>query len=416
MRALEPAPVHVSAAYFATCARAVEPLLARELSGLGARDVVAGRGGVSFGGPLEAAYRACLWSRLAGRVLMPLGSFPCRTEADLYEGVRRIPWLDHLSERGTLAVEFTGGNERIVHTHFGALKTKDAIVDHIRDRTGRRPNVSVQRPDVQVNVHLAGDHATVAIDLSGESLHRRGYRRAGGAAPLKENLAAAILVLADWPRLAAEATPFLDPMCGSGTLPIEAALIAAGIAPGLLSGYFGFLGWKGHDARLWQRLREEALARCKEKRRLPAIRGYDRDARAVRTAIESVERAGLRGVVHVEKRPFAHCQPLPSSRSEPPAGVMVVNPPYGERIGEQAELRELYPLIGDVLRRRFPGWTGYVFTGNPDLAATIDLRPRRRHVLFNGPIECRLLELPISQQAVQADSRPPWRNTAARGR
>jgi len=394
--------------YFATCPRAVEPLLAAELESLGASDVVARRAGVSFAGPLEIAYRACLWSRLASRILVPLASFSCRSENDLYEGVRRIPWLDHLSERGTLAVEFTGVNARITHTHFGALKTKDAIVDSIRERAGQRPDVSVRRPDVQVNVHLADDRATVAIDLSGESLHRRGYRQSGGGAPLKENLAAAILALTDWARLAASGAPFVDPMCGSGTLPIEAALIAADVAPGLLRNYFGFLGWRGHEARTWQRLLDEAVERRAARRRLPAIHGYDHDASAVRTAIGNVERAGLRGAVHVEKRAFSDSQPLASSRAEPPLGLLVVNPPYGERLGEQAELRELYPLIGDVLRRRFTGWTGCVFTGNPELAATIGLRPRRRHVLFNGAIECRLLEFPISLQAVQGEG-PGWR-------
>jgi 23S rRNA (guanine2445-N2)-methyltransferase / 23S rRNA (guanine2069-N7)-methyltransferase len=263
---------------------------------------------------------------------------------------------------------------------------------------------------VRVNVYLHDDVATVSIDLSGDSLHRRAYRERGGAAPLKENLAAAILLLADWPRLAAEGAPFLDPMCGSGTLPIEAAMMAAHIAPGRARPYFGFLGWRGHDAGLWARLRAEAAEReIRDAKRLPPVHGYDAAAAAVRAALANVERAGLRGRVHVEKRELMRCEPVVVRGRSPRAGILVVNPPYGERLGEVEALGELYATLGDLLRRKFAGWTGYVLSGNPALSKRIGLRTTRRHVLYNGAIECRLLVYPISSEPVRTTHGPGWR-------
>jgi 23S rRNA (guanine2445-N2)-methyltransferase / 23S rRNA (guanine2069-N7)-methyltransferase len=431
-------PAH---AFFATTAKGMEALLADELRALGAADVVPQRAGVGFGGTLEMGYRACLWSRVASRVLLPLVSFPAETPAALYAGVRTIRWSEHVSPRTTIAVDCAVSHSRITHSHFAALKTKDAIVDQLREHMGARPSVAVERPDVRINVYLHEDRATVSIDLSGESLHRRSYRQAGGVAPLKENLAAAVLLLADWPRLARQRVPLLDPMCGSGTLCIEAALIAADIAPGHARSYFGFLGWRGHDAAVWTQLMDESDAReIRDPKRLPLIRGYDADAAAVRNALANVARAGLRGRVHIERRGLAECEPIvirggPSlldlehrsdptgsgraegSLTQPPPtaglrGLVVTNPPYGERLGDRAALAELYPQLGDTLRRRFPGWTAYVLTGNPSLGRSIGLRPSRRHILYNGAIECRLLVLPISSTPVQSTG-PGWRRPAA---
>ncbi len=392
--------------YFATTAKGLEELLAAELADLGAARVEIGRAGVSFAGPLEVAYRTCLWSRVANRVLLPIAEFRAHTPDALYTGVHSVDWRDHLDPRGTVAVDCSLSQSTLTHSHFAALKTKDAIVDQFRDRSGARPSVDTMHPDVRVNVYIHQDRATLSLDLSGDSLHRRAYRERGHAAPLKETLAAAVLLLADWPRLARERAPFIDPMCGSGTIAIEAAMIATDVAPGRARPYFGFLGWRGHEKEVWSRLLTEADERVvRDAKRLPLIRGFDADFRAVRDALANVERAGLRTRVHIEKRALADCAPP----AIPAKGIVVTNPPYGERLGDLATLEPLYAEIGDVLRRRFPGWTGYVLAGNPELAKRIGLRPKRRIVLYNGAIECRLLSFPISETAVREGSTPHWR-------
>ncbi|MFN8626775.1 MAG: THUMP domain-containing protein [Candidatus Binatia bacterium] len=400
--------------FFATTAKGMEDLLAAELHELGGRAVEVQRAGVAFAGDLEAAYRACLWSRIANRVLLPLATFRAASPHALYDGVRTIHWAEHLDPRRTLAVDCVTVQSKLAHSHYAALKTKDAIVDQLRAQTGTRPSVDVARPDVRVNVYLHADRAVVSLDLSGESLHRRAYRQRGTAAPLKENLAAAILVLADWPRQAAAGAPLIDPMCGSGTLPLEAALMAAHIAPGRKRGYFGFLGWRGHQAGTWARLRHEAEEQeIRDAKRLPPIHGYDASPAAVRTALMNVEQAGLRGRVHIEKRPLEACEPIAVRGRTAPPGILVVNPPYGERVGDRERLGDLYAALGDTLRRRFPGWTGYVLTGNPALSKRIGLRAARRHILYNGTIECRLLVFPISAEPVRGDRGPGWRHAPA---
>lgn len=387
----------------------MEPLLVSELSSLGVTGIQEERAGAFFLGTLETAYRVCLWSRIANRVLLPLKTFSASTPEKLYGGVKSIRWSDHLSSKNTLAVDYSFSQTRttseesrpkrsvlnsgISHTHFGALKTKDAIVDQLRSVQGARPSIDPIRPDVRVNVYVLNDQVTVSLDLSGESLHKRGYREQSQAAPLKENLAAAILISADWPKLSQEAGPkasLLDPMCGSGTLPIEAAWIAARVAPGLMRKHFGFLGWAGHDSRIWKLLVEEAeQTHIRDRKKLPNIVGYDQDFRAVRVALANLERAGLRGVVHIEKRELTFAEKI-SDR-----GIFVVNPPYGERLGEVEELKGLYKRIGDSMKQKFKGWDGYVFTGRSELAKSIGLRAARRHVLFNGAIECRLLKFEL---------------------
>ncbi len=394
--------------FFATTAKGLEGLLAGELRELGAEGVALARAGVSFAGALEVAYRACLWSRVANRVLLPLTSFRAETADALYAGVRSVSWADHVSPRGTLAVDCATSQSRLLHSHYAALKTKDAIVDQMRERTGVRPSVDVSRPDVRVNLYLNRDRAVISVDLSGESLHRRAYRVKGVPAPLKETLAAAILLLAEWPQLAHAGAPLIDPMCGSGTLPLEAALMAADVAPGLRRADFGFARWRGHQPDVWQRLRAEAMEReIREPRKLPVIRGADIHAGAVRNALANVERAGLRGRVHVEKCALADSTPPP--RRHGTGGLFVVNPPYGERQGAIEALVPLYAELGDVLRRRFTGWTGYVLAGAPQLAKHIGLRVARRFILYNGAIECRLLQLPISEIRVQDAEGPRWR-------
>lgn len=376
--------------FFATTAKGMEALLALELKKMGTQEISETRAGVYFRGDLAAGYRACLWSRIANRVLLPLKKIPAPDPEKLYGGVKSIRWSDHLDPKHTMAVDFSSSLSKITHTHFGALKVKDAIVDQIRSVQGSRPSVDPIRPDVRVNVYLHQDEATISIDLSGDSLHKRGYREEKVFAPMKENLAAAILMLTGWPEQCEKwgsETAFLDPMCGSGTLPIEAALMASNVAPGLSRNFFGFLNWKQHSASVWKRLLEEAKdLEIRDKKKFPKIVGYDQDFRAVRVALSNLERSGMHGKVHLEKRELSLADPLGER------GVIAMNPPYGERLGEVEELKPLYTQIGDTFKKRFKGWEGYVFTSSPELSKVIGLKASKRSVLYNGPIECRLLK------------------------
>ncbi|MDV3241120.1 MAG: THUMP domain-containing protein, partial [Methylocaldum sp.] len=334
--------------------------MADELRALGAVEVAETRAGVAFGGDLETAYKACLWSRLANRILLPLERFPAASPEALYEGIRRIEWSAHLDSQATFAVDFASSRSKITHTLFGAQKVKDGIVDYFREHHGVRPSVRLDRPDLRVNVYLDRDIATVSIDLSGESLHKRAYRQEGGRAPLKENLAAAILLRAGWPRIAESGGHFVDPMCGSGTLPIEAALMASDFAPGLLRPHFGLFGSKQHNSALWQNLVIEAERRCEAGlRKLPPIVGYDIDRQAVRIALANIEHAGLTGYVHVERKAMGDARPRHAF------GLVAVNPPYGERLGDEKTLVPLYIQLGETLKNHFVGWQATLLTGNP---------------------------------------------------
>ncbi len=394
---------HESIAFFATAPRDLVSLLRRELSGFGAEHLRAGHAGARFRGPLEVAYRACLWSRVASRILLPLKSFRAATQEQLYAGVRAIPWSEHLPAGGTLAVDFTSSRSTVRHTRFGAQKVKDAVVDQLRELTGSRPSVDRARPDVRINAHLDRDVATIAIDLSGDSLHRRGYRRQGGSAPLKENVAAAILLHARWPEMAEAGKPLLDPMCGSGTLLIEAALMAADVAPGLTRDYFGLHGWRGHDAPLWERLLAEARQRRVEGiARLPPIAGFDIDGRAVARAGDNLAAAGL------EEHIAIHRQAIKVLRSPWPGetGLLVCNPPYGERLGDRKDLGDLYTTIGEILRTGFAGWRVVFLVGAPALTPHLGLRSRDSQKLDNGPLACQLTHFEIPTESGANTTRP----------
>jgi 23S rRNA (guanine2445-N2)-methyltransferase / 23S rRNA (guanine2069-N7)-methyltransferase len=351
---------------------------------------------VHFRGELEVAYRACLWSRVATSVLLELRSFEAATPDELYAGVHEIDWRDHLGPTATLACEFTATQSPLTHGQYAMLRTKDAIVDCLRELRGARPSIDTERADVRVHAHAQRRTVTVSVNLAGDSLHMRGYRLRGGIAPLKENLAAGILIRAGWPEIARAGGAFLDPMCGSGTIVIEAALIAHDIAPGSLRQRFGFEGWSQHDAALWQRLKAEAEERRqRSERRLP-LRGADQDALAIRLAHENVARAGLEKKVHVERRDLERLE-----RIDEGPGLVCTNPPYGERLGDQRELEPLYRLLGTKLREQFVGWQAAVLTGNPPLARALGIRARRTHTVWNGPIECRLLRFEIEPGAFE---------------
>ncbi|MEX0450166.1 bifunctional 23S rRNA (guanine(2069)-N(7))-methyltransferase RlmK/23S rRNA (guanine(2445)-N(2))-methyltransferase RlmL [Spiribacter sp. 221] len=370
--------------FFATAPRGFEELLAAELRDLGLARARVQRGGVSFSESLAAAYRACLWSRLANRILLPIARFEAEDEQALYDGVQGIDWSAHLGVENTLAVDFTGVRARIAHGRFAQQRVKDAVVDQLRDASGARPSVDTDQPDVRVNVHMMEAAVTVAIDLSGESLHQRGYRRQGRSAPLKENLAAAMLLRGDWPTLAAQGGALIDPMCGSGTLLIEAAWMATDTAPGLLRTRFGFHHWRGHDDALWKPLIDEALERqARGTENPPTIRGYDQDEAAVAASRDHLRRVGLADCVPVECAGLSQLQ-RPADR---PRGLVITNPPYGQRLAEQHELVPLYLSLGQTLKSRFTGWRAMVLNGS---GCALGLKPERSWQVFNGPIECRL--------------------------
>ncbi len=374
--------------FFATTPKGLELLLVDELRALGITTAAEKLAGVEFTATLAQAYQACLWSRLANRIILKLTTFPAATPEALYAGVRRIDWSKHLDPNNTLAVNFVSAQSNITHTLFGAQTVKDAIVDQFREEYDARPNVERMQPDLSINLYLHRDLATVGIDLSGDSLHRRSYRLAGGEAPLKENLAAAVLIRAGWPKIAAAGGMLLDPMCGSGTLLIEGALMAANIAPGLLRDYFGFLNWKQHQPEVWEELLHDAQTRADQGiLTLPTIVGYDADPNAIRIAFENIERAGLLGHIHVEKRELAELMQKPNEKP----GLIAVNPPYGERLGEIEDLQPLYTLLGTKFKEQFAGWNAAVFTGNPDLGKVMGLRAKKFYSLFNGTLPCKLL-------------------------
>ncbi len=392
--------------FFATTPKGLELLLVDELRSFGAIEPAEKLAGVSFRGDMSIAYQACLWSRLANRILLHLAQAEAKTPEELYKGVQTIDWSQHIHPEGTLAVHCVCSQSQITHSLFAAQKVKDAIVDQLREKFGVRPSVARERPDVSIYVYLHRDNAAIHIDLAGESLHKRGYRLASGSAPLKENLAAAILLRAGWKAIAKEGGTILDPMCGSGTLLIEAAMMAADIAPGLARDYFGFLGWKQHQPTLWQGLLDEAKQRQTQgMTSLPTIVGYDHDPEAIKIAFANLERAQLLGQVHVEKRELIAFVPKPNAKP----GLVVVNPPYGERLGEVEALQPLYTLLGDRLKQAFTGWHAAVFTGNPDLGKQMGLRANRYYALFNGPIPCKLLLFDI-QPAYFVDRSPEAAN------
>jgi 23S rRNA (guanine2445-N2)-methyltransferase / 23S rRNA (guanine2069-N7)-methyltransferase len=381
--------------FVATVPRGLSDLLTRELQSLGAAEVRERGAGVTFSGTLEAGYRACLWSRVASRILLQLAQFNAATAEEFYCAVRAMDWRAHVDPIGTIACEFTGIHPAITNSHFGALRLKDAICDRMRDDTGQRPDVALVRPGVRLHAHANGSQITLSLDLAGEGLHRRGYRIEAGEAPLRENLAAGLLLRARWPEAAERAEEFLDPMCGSGTLVIEAALIAARRAPGLRREYFGFLGWQGHDESLWQRLKQEAQQSALGEV-ASVMRGSDIDQRALSIAAANAERAGVATLLRFEHRPISSVSPL-----TPGAGLIVVNPPYGERLGDDHQARALYSELGRRLREHFVGWDAAILSASPDSARELRLRNYRVHELLNGTIPVRLLRIDLGAPGVE---------------
>ena len=382
---------------FATTPKAMEDILAEELKLLGAENVKPKMAGVSFQGNLEIAYRACLWSRTANRILLPLSSFEVKTKQELYDAVKKINWFEHFKPDDTFAVSFSAKNSAAINnSHFGSLVVKDAIVDQMRAKFHKRPNIDLHRPTIKVNVYLNTENAQLSLDLSGESLHKRGYREDNVEAPIKENLAAAMLLRSGWPQISKKGGSLIDPMCGSGTLLLEAAMISADYAPGLLRDYFGFLGWKQHDDDCWQKLLAEAENRKQTGLKLmPTIAGFDQSRRTVATAIKHAENAGFQNEIHVEKREISDAKPADSWQP----GLLICNPPYGERLGDDEHIAGLYLQFGQTLKSNFQSWKACLIISNPEMGFRLGIRSQKPITLYNGAIECKLLRLDITEKS-----------------
>ena len=399
---------------FLTCPKGLEGLLAEEATALGLEETREHTSAVRGMADMETAYRLCLWSRLGNRVLLVLKRFAMKDAEDLYHGVLDVEWQDHLLPDGTLAVEFSGHGSGIDNTHFGALKVKDAIVDKLRTPSGERPSVDKLNPDLRVHLRLDRGEAILSLDLSGHSLHQRGYRLQQGAAPLKENLAAAILVRAGWPRIAAEGGALADPMCGVGTFLVEAAMIAADIAPNLKRTRWGFSAWLGHVPAMWRKLHDEALARAEAGLAKPPlwIRGYEADPRLIQPGRNNVERAGLSDWIKIYQGEVATFEPRPDQHQK---GLVICNPPYGERLGDEASLLYLYQNLGERLRQACLNWEAAVFTGAPDLGKRMGIRSHKQYSFWNGALPCKLLLIKVlPDQFVTGERRTPEQRQAAR--
>jgi putative N6-adenine-specific DNA methylase len=367
--------------YFATVARGLEELAAQELEQLGAKAVTPGFCGVAFEGDRPLLYRINLWARLPFRILVKLKEFDCEDAEGLYRGIQAIDWSNYLTPDFTLAVNATGKSDRLNHTHFTALQVKNAIVDQQQEQQGDRSNVDTQEPDVQISVHIDRDRCTVNLNSSGGSLHRRGYRPAVGAAPLKESLAAALIQLSGWQSELA----FYDPLCGSGTLPLEASLKALNIAPGLFRDRFGFETWPDFDPLLWASLVQAAKASQRDNLGV-SIGGSDCNGKVVEQAIVNAQNCGVANHVWFAEMDLAEV-------SAPAAnGVVFCNPPYGERLGQDTDLGAFYRLLGDVLKQRFKGWTAFVLSGNRELSQSIGLKSAQRFNVLNGALPCQLMK------------------------
>ena len=360
-----------------------EDLLAAELNELGASDILKGTRAVEFKGDLAMLYKANLWCRTALRILKPVTSFPAASEQQLYDEVKKIDWSQYLQVNQTLAIDAVVNYSNLSHTMYIAQKAKDAIADQFREKAGERPSVSLDNPDLRINIHIYRDMASLSFDSSGESLHKRGYRDETNEAPLNEALAAGLIMLSGWDKK----SNFIDFMCGSGTILIEAALLAKNIPPGIFRDSYAFEKWKDFDAELWRQVISEAKE--KELRKFDfKITGTDRSVQTLNIARQNVINAGVSDLVELHQIPFEVYTPSPGP------GTVIINPPYGERLAED-NINALYKEIGDYLKKKFGGYQAWVLTSNREAAKSIGLHPSRKIQLYNGALECRFLKFEL---------------------
>lgn len=375
---------------FAGC----EGILQEELTALGATGIRPLVRAVEFEGDKELLYKANLCCRTALRILKTFRSFDAANEEQLYKGIQETDWSEFLTLENTFAINTTLHQSDLTHSQYVSQKAKDAIVDQFRARTGQRPNVDIEYPDLRIHLHISKNLCTVSFDSSGDSLHKRGYRDLTNQAPLNEALAAALILMSDWDRK----SPLADFMCGSGTILIEAAMILRNIAPNKHKRFFGFQTWKDYDAALWKKIQEDTTAK-----ELPPsdikVYGSDISGVVIDKARENVSNAGLTDTIDLKKSPMEQFV-APSAK-----GTIVTNPPYGLRI-EPRDIHELYKTMGDTMKQRCKGWTCWIFTGNLDAAKHIGLRPTRKLHLYNGPVECRFLRFDIYEGSKKTGRNP----------
>lgn len=383
-----------------TCPLGLENVLEKELHGEGLTQTRLGEAQVKLTTNLEGMYKACLWSRVATRVMLPIANFKIESADDLYDGVKAIQWSDHMNATNTIAIDCHGTNHHIRNTQFGAVRAKDAIADYFVALSGERPNVEKEQPEVRIALRIKREVVTVSIDLSGESMHRRGYRQQGGMAPLKENLAAGLLLRAGW-GTDCGLTQLIDPMCGSGTFLVEAAMMSLDMAPGLRRSYWGFKGWKQHDHRMWQQLMDFAKNRKKDPATLGIrFQGTDREQKAIASARENIKRAGLTDVIDVSMSSF---QEHEFDIKPDVPGLVITNPPYGERLGDEMVLIALYRQLGEWVVTHVRGWQFMMLTSNDHLARQIPARPEKSTRVINGGIECRAYQFPLLAGSIKED-------------
>ena len=382
--------------FFATCSKGVEDLVQKELEQLNITQTKLHTGGVAFSGDITLAYKACLWSRVASRILLQLKAFEISSDDDLYSEIMGINWSEHFSEENTLAIDCFSSHSNVTNSHYATLRVKDAIVDQFMQNTMHRPSIDRDNPDIRINVYLSDKECLLYLDLSGDALHKRGYRLSAGSAPLRETLAASMLYRAKWSDYYEKGLPFYDPMCGSGTLVIEAAMMAANMAPGLLrhktGRQFGFYHWKQFDAEPWQDILIDAEEK-KQKglRTLPVICGSDNSEELVGISRKNIKDAGLPSFIKISLQD-ASKNLTPCAEG---AGLIVTNPPYGKRIGQVQLLRTLYHRFGQQLKANFNGWTLVIITTEQELAKSLGLRAFRKNTLFNGPLKSVLYQYRI---------------------
>ncbi len=380
--------------FIITCAGGHEELVAGEVREMGAGVIEAGRGLVSCTASLQTMYRICLWSRFSTRLLLVLAEYPAPDTDALYAGAGTIDWSRHFGADNTFAVQCTRHSSPISHSRFASLRVKDAVADWFRTHYYRRPSVDTLKPDILLHALLIGQDAQLCLDISGQSLHKRGYRAGGGTAPLKESLAAALVFLAGWSGHVPDNSVLIDPLCGSATMLIEAAFMYTDRAPNLERTQWGFAKWRGHNKAIWEDVVKEARERRKKGllRTPPRIIGYDASRSEVRNALKNIAGAGLEGIIHVERRELARL--APPETAEPsdsePSRFMLANPPYGQRIGSLDSLRYTYRCLGRKLREEFHGWRAGVFTGNSRCAGELGLPLIKQAHLYNGPLRCTL--------------------------
>ncbi|WP_297929305.1 bifunctional 23S rRNA (guanine(2069)-N(7))-methyltransferase RlmK/23S rRNA (guanine(2445)-N(2))-methyltransferase RlmL [uncultured Aggregatibacter sp.] len=382
---------------FATTARGFEELLKSELAELGAQDAKVAQGGVHYWADDETLYRTLLWSRLSSRILLPIVQAKVFSDLDLYSAVVGVNWLDYFDEKVHFFVDFNGTNQEIRHTQFGAMRVKDGIVDYFERHGRARPNVDKEQPDIRIHAYLNHDDVVLSLDLSGDALHMRGYREDTGKAPLRETLAAAIVLRSGWQK----GTPLVDPMCGSGTLLIEAAQMEAQIAPQLYRLHWGFDFWQGHNQAAWEKVKGEALALAeaeKQRENSPHFYGFDLDHRVLQKAKQNAKNAGVAHLMQWQQGDVAAIKnPSPNV-----AGTVICNPPYGERLGTTPALIALYSVFGQRLKQQFAGWNASIFSGEPSLLDCLRLRSHRQFKAKNGPLDCVQKNYQIAERTEQS--------------